>query len=66
MLARETVHADPQVQANDLVQQVEQPGLGRVMMLGRIFRIDDTDGDAIVAAPVLGADTDAVLAELDR
>jgi hypothetical protein len=35
-------------------------------MLGRIFRVDDTDGDAIVAAPVLGADTDAVLAELDR
>ncbi len=64
MLARETVHADPQARANRLVDDVQQPGLGSVTMLGRVFRLDDTDPPPIAPAPVLGADTDAVLAEL--
>lgn len=64
VLARETVHADPQARANRLVDDVQQPGLGLVTMLGRVFRLDDTDPPPIAAAPALGADTDAVLAEL--
>ena len=40
VLARETVHADAQVRANGLLQDVEQPGLGPVTMLGAVFRID--------------------------
>jgi crotonobetainyl-CoA:carnitine CoA-transferase CaiB-like acyl-CoA transferase len=47
------------------VQTIEQPGLGWVTMLGRVFRVDGADGAGIVPAPALGADTDAVLAELD-
>lgn len=64
VLKRETVHADPQVRANRLVEDVEQPGLGTVTMLGRVFRVDGADPPAIAPAPALGADTDAVLAEL--
>ena len=64
VLARETVHADLQVRANGFLAEVEQPGLGAVTMLGRLFRIGDGAQDAIGPAPVLGADTEAVLAEL--
>ena len=43
---RETVHADAQVRANGLVQEVEQPGLGPVTMLGGVFRLDGADPPA--------------------
>jgi crotonobetainyl-CoA:carnitine CoA-transferase CaiB-like acyl-CoA transferase len=64
VVARETVHADPQARANGLVQEVEQPGLGSVTMLGAVFRIGDVDPPGTRPAPVLGADTEAVLAEV--
>ena len=64
VLARETVHADPQVLANGLVASVEQPGLGPVTILGSVFRVDEADSAAIQPAPALGADTEAVLAEV--
>lgn len=64
VLARETVHADPQVRANRLVEDVQQPELGLVTMLGRVFRVDDAELPGIAPAPVLGADTHAVLAEI--
>ena len=43
VLLRESVHADAQVRANGLVQEVEQPGLGRVAVLGGVFRLDGVD-----------------------
>lgn len=52
VLMREFVHADEQVAASGVLGDVEQPGLGRVRMLGQ------------EPAPLLGADTDAVLGEL--
>ncbi len=64
VLAQESVHADAQVRANGLIQDVVQPGLGWLTMLGGVFRVDGADPAAIRPAPVLGADTDAVLAEL--
>ncbi len=64
VLARETVHADAQVRANGLLQDVEQPGLGPVTMLGAVFRVGGSDGSATRPAPALGADTEAVLAEV--
>jgi crotonobetainyl-CoA:carnitine CoA-transferase CaiB-like acyl-CoA transferase len=64
VLARETVHADAQVLANGLVRTVEQPGLGPVTILGRVFRFDDAEQAATLPAPALGADTEAVLAEV--
>ena len=62
VLAREGVHADTQVRANRLVEEVGQPGLGPVTLLGRVFGVGETG--AVGPAPELGADTDAVLAEL--
>ncbi len=64
VLARETVHADAQARANRLVQDVDQPGLGPVTMLGAVFRIDGADPEATRPAPSLGADTEAVLREV--
>ena len=43
---------------------MEQPGLGPVTMLGSVFRVDGADPAADAARAALGADTDAVLAEV--
>ena len=64
VLARETVHADPQVRANGFLAEVDQPGLGAMTMLGRLFRVGAGESGPVGPAPALGADTDAVLAEL--
>ena len=64
VLARETVHADPQVQANGFLAEVDQPGLGAMTMLGRLFHVGDGENAPVGAAPVLGADTASVIAEL--
>jgi crotonobetainyl-CoA:carnitine CoA-transferase CaiB-like acyl-CoA transferase len=60
VLVRESVHADEQVVAAGLVAEVDQPGLGSVRMLRSLV------GGAGPAepAPLLGADTDAVLGEV--
>jgi crotonobetainyl-CoA:carnitine CoA-transferase CaiB-like acyl-CoA transferase len=58
------VHADVQARENGLLQEVEQPGLGSVTMLGGVFRLAGEDPASIRAAPALGADTVAVLAEV--
>ncbi len=60
---RETVHADPQVRAEGLVADVEQAGLGPVRLLAPFLRVGGRTADA-APAPALGADTEAVLAEL--
>jgi crotonobetainyl-CoA:carnitine CoA-transferase CaiB-like acyl-CoA transferase len=52
VLMRESVLADEQIAASGLLREVEQPGLGRVRMLGA------------EPAPLFGADTNAVLGEL--
>jgi len=61
--SRETVCADPQVQAVGLVGDVEQPGLGSVRLLAPFIRVGD-EARAVAAAPELGADTEAVLRAL--
>jgi crotonobetainyl-CoA:carnitine CoA-transferase CaiB-like acyl-CoA transferase len=60
---RETVYADPQVAAESLIADVEQDGLGAVKLLAPFVRVGG-DAPAPVPAPLLGGDTDAVLAEL--
>ncbi len=64
VFTRESVHADVQARANGLLQAVEQPGLGTTTMLGSVFRLDGAPPGATPPAPALGADTDAVLAEV--
>jgi crotonobetainyl-CoA:carnitine CoA-transferase CaiB-like acyl-CoA transferase len=59
VLVRESVHADPQVQASGLVAAVDQPGLGPVQMLRSLV-----GSGSAAPAPELGADTEAVLGAL--
>jgi crotonobetainyl-CoA:carnitine CoA-transferase CaiB-like acyl-CoA transferase len=60
---RETVHADRQVRALGLVGHAEQPGLGRVSLLGPLVRVGAGAPEPPAPAPALGADTEHVLAE---
>ena len=60
VLMRESVHADEQIAASGLLERIEQPGLGSVRMLGSLVG----GAGRAEAAPLLGADTDAVLGEL--
>ena len=64
VFTRESVQGDVQARANGLLQDVEQPGLGTTTMLGGVFRLDGAEPAAARPAPALGADTDAVLAEV--
>jgi crotonobetainyl-CoA:carnitine CoA-transferase CaiB-like acyl-CoA transferase len=59
VLVRESVPGDAQVRAAGLVAEVVQPGLGSVQMLRSLVGEPEP-----APAPDLGADTDAVLAEL--
>ena len=54
--------AGPKVTANPLFAPLDQPGVGRYLAPGLPFSIDGVRAPA-VAAPALGDDTDAVLAE---
>jgi crotonobetainyl-CoA:carnitine CoA-transferase CaiB-like acyl-CoA transferase len=60
---RESLLADPQVEAERLVGAIEQPGLGDVRLLAPFVRVG-TDAPRARPAPELGAHTDAVLGEL--
>jgi crotonobetainyl-CoA:carnitine CoA-transferase CaiB-like acyl-CoA transferase len=60
---RETTHADPQVIAEQLVGRIAQPGLGEIDLLAPFVRVGGV-APPPAAAPILGADTDAVLGEL--
>jgi crotonobetainyl-CoA:carnitine CoA-transferase CaiB-like acyl-CoA transferase len=60
---RESLLADPQVEAERLVGAIEQPGLGPVRLLAPFVRVG-ADAPLARPAPELGAHTDAVLGEL--
>ena len=60
---REAIASDPQVVAEGLVGRVSQPGLGEIDLLSPFVRVGG-ESRAAAAAPVLGADTESVLAEL--
>jgi CoA:oxalate CoA-transferase len=60
------VFADPQVQAQQMVLEVEQPGHGVVRMLGFPMKFDQTPCQVRRPAPSLGQHTAAILAELDQ
>jgi crotonobetainyl-CoA:carnitine CoA-transferase CaiB-like acyl-CoA transferase len=59
---RETIAADPQVVAEGLVGEIDQPGLGAVRLLAPFLRVGG-ESRPPAAAPRLGASTDAVLQE---
>jgi formyl-CoA transferase len=56
--------ADPHARARGMVQELEHPVAGRVKALGNPVKLSASPPSMRRAAPVLGADTDAILAEL--
>jgi crotonobetainyl-CoA:carnitine CoA-transferase CaiB-like acyl-CoA transferase len=63
---REISHAHhaEQVRANGLVQTIEQPGIGRVSLLGSLFKIDGVTAPHADTAPRLGEHTAALREQL--
>lgn len=53
---------DPQVQARDMVREVDHPTAGRIKLLGPVAKFSRSEL-AVTAPPPLGRDTDAVLRE---
>jgi crotonobetainyl-CoA:carnitine CoA-transferase CaiB-like acyl-CoA transferase len=65
---REISHAHhaEQVRANGLVQTIEQPGIGRVSLLGSLFKIDGATAPPAGTAPRLGEHTAALREQLSQ
>jgi crotonobetainyl-CoA:carnitine CoA-transferase CaiB-like acyl-CoA transferase len=64
VLTRRQMIDDAQVQANDLVVEIEQPGSGRLRQARPAARFEGTPARAPRAAPALGEHTAEVLREL--
>ena len=56
--------ASPQVAARGLLTEVEHPALGRLRQVGPPFELHATPASVRTAPPLLGEQTDAILAEL--
>jgi crotonobetainyl-CoA:carnitine CoA-transferase CaiB-like acyl-CoA transferase len=65
---REIAHAHraEQVRANGLVQTIEQPGMGRVSVLGTVFKVDGTANPHATTAPGLGQHTESLREQLSQ
>lgn len=65
---REISHAHhaEQVRANGLVQTIDQPGIGRVSLLGSLFKIDGAAAPRAGTAPRLGEHTAALREQLSQ
>jgi crotonobetainyl-CoA:carnitine CoA-transferase CaiB-like acyl-CoA transferase len=59
-------HGAEQVRANGLVQTIDQPGIGRVSLLGSLFKIDGAAAPNAGTAPRLGEHTAALREQLSQ
>jgi crotonobetainyl-CoA:carnitine CoA-transferase CaiB-like acyl-CoA transferase len=59
------VFADPQVQAQEMVLEIDHPGHGPVRMTGFPVKLSATPARLRHPAPALGEDTDAILQALN-
>src|SRR5438309_10695609 len=57
------VFADPQVQAREMIVEVDHPTLGRLKTLGSPIKLSATPPDVRRRAPLLGEHTDEVLSQ---
>jgi crotonobetainyl-CoA:carnitine CoA-transferase CaiB-like acyl-CoA transferase len=60
----EDLFGDPQLAANEMIREVEQPGAGRLRLPGHAARFDTTPAREPARAPALGEHSAAALAEL--
>ena len=60
----EELFDDPQVEANDLVVEVEHQAAGKVKMMGSLAHFSDTPLPAVPASPALGQHVADILQEL--
>jgi crotonobetainyl-CoA:carnitine CoA-transferase CaiB-like acyl-CoA transferase len=60
----DSLFGDPQVQANGLVQRIDQPGMDAVRLLGSLFKLDGETHVSSRPAPARGEHTREVLREL--
>lgn len=65
VLSRLEMLDDPQVKENDLVHEIDQPGLGRIRQARAAAQFDGSPCDAIPTAPGLGEHTDSILRQID-
>ena len=65
ILSPEGALTHPQLRARGMVVETEHPLAGTVRSLGNPIKLDRTPATVRAAAPVLGADTDGVLGELE-
>jgi len=56
--------AHPQVQSRELIQEVEHPTIGLLKMIGVPIKLSETPGSVRKAPPLLGENTETVLADL--
>jgi 2-methylfumaryl-CoA isomerase len=62
---RQLIEEDPRAStANPMFEEVEHPGVGTYLMPGSPLRFSDASAVAVRRAPVLGEDTEAVLADV--
>jgi CoA:oxalate CoA-transferase len=64
VLGVEGVFEDPQILAQEMVMEIEQPGHGPVRMLGFPMKLSETPCRVRRTAPGLGEHSAALLAEL--
>lgn len=58
------VYADPQVQAREMMVDVEHPKAGKTLAIGLPVKLSETPGSIRRPAPTLGEHTDEILLEL--
>jgi formyl-CoA transferase len=58
------VFEDPQVREMELTVSTEIPGAGEVTVLGHVVSFSNTPSPPVAGAPLLGQDTDAILASI--
>jgi crotonobetainyl-CoA:carnitine CoA-transferase CaiB-like acyl-CoA transferase len=64
VLTRRELLADPQVAANGLIVEFDQPGLGRIRQARPAARFERTPAEIRRPAPAIGEHTSEILAEL--
>lgn len=63
VLHHDETYADPQVQARDMIRQIEHPTAGMLNLLGTVNKLSDTPNDIRRPAPLLGQHSEEILTQ---